>query len=137
MIRKIKFTDGSEANADTSLSLWDLKKAQDDGYLPKKIIKKIGDISINYEKTKEIDFFDFEDDEIFGAIYVAYKKANENGLDYEDFLKKIILDLQTFIEIYMEILTLGAGIAESELSKNFKAVTPRNNKKNRKKKHQR
>lgn len=137
MIRKIKFTDGSEANADTSLSLWDLKKAQDDGYLPKKIIKKIGDISINYEKTKEIDFFDFEDDEIFGATYVAYKKANENGLDYEDFLKKIILDLQTFIEIYMEILTLGAGIVESELSKNFKAVTPRNNKKNRKKKHRR
>lgn len=137
MIRKIKFIDGSEANADTSLSLWDLKKAQNDGYLPKKIIKKIGDISINYKKTKEIDFFDFEDDEIFGATYVAYKKANENGLDYEDFLKKIIPDLQKFIEIYLEILTLGAGIVESELSKNFKAVTPRNNKKNRKKNHRR
>lgn len=124
-IKEILLTNGQTVKINTNLSLAAVKVARLEGLMSEDIIRDMMMIEVD---PTQANFEDLEN-----APFLAYRNANPDGMEQEEFEEHLPFDLEMYGQIYGQIVANEAR--KKQMAEEFKKVT--NGKKNKSKKNAR
>lgn len=101
---------------DTSLSLYFFKKMQQENLLSKNFIANLAMTESDPTKANY--------DDLLNAPYIAYRNANPNGMDKQEFESKVKFDMDMCSTVYADIIQ-GEQKREGAMANSFRRVTQR------------
>lgn len=94
---------------DTSLTLFGMRKMQKEGLISKTFLTDMA--------MAETDPSKINADDMLNAPYIAYRNANPNGMEQDEFESKVNLNLQKCSTYYAEIIAGEASKEKNKLEK--------------------
>ncbi|WP_312458685.1 hypothetical protein [Proteiniclasticum sp.] len=101
---------------DTSLSLYFLKKMQQENLLSKNFIANL--VMTEADPTKA------NYDDLLNSPYIAYRNANPNGMKKEEFEASVLFDMDMCSVVYADIIQ-GEQKRSGAMANSFRRVTQR------------
>lgn len=101
---------------DTSLSLYFLKKMQQENLLSKNFISNL--VMTQADPTKA------NYDDLLNSPYIAYRNANPNGMKKEEFEANVLFDMDMCSVVYADIIQ-GEQKRSGSMANSFRRVTQR------------
>lgn len=101
---------------DTSLSLYFLKKMQQENLLSKNFIANL--VMTEADPTKA------NYDDLLNSPYIAYRYANPNGMSKVEFESNVIFDMDMCSAVYADIIQ-GEQKRSGSMANSFRRVTQR------------
>lgn len=129
----VKLLNNETVKLNTRMSLFTLKRAQEQELLSKDFIKQILNLGFATQSS-DFNLSDLNENDLINLAYVCYKNNAENGLSQEEFESVFPLDLQLLVSILSEVLLCNSSVS-TKTADNFRRVTNSNSQS--KKKHQR
>lgn len=134
-MKELTLINGTKVNINTKLTPWGLIQAQDEGLISKDFLAKLASLSNAKKEDMQAIMQNIPQTDIMYAPYLAYKNANKDGMNKEEFLSSIYVDYGLFAEIYMDIV-VGNMDHEKQMSQGFQKATGAKKKGNQRRSYQ-